>query len=129
MAREVPITLAGGLDPANVGEAVLAVPAVGVDVASGTEAPRAPGERPRKDPVKVALFAKRARDARRHRPNAPSGPTPVHPGLLEVDAAGRWGKERDFGGRYVPETLMGGAAGARVGLRRDPPRPPVLGGA
>ena len=107
VAREVPITLAGGLDPANVGEAVLAVPAVGVDVASGTEAPRTPGERPCKDPVKVALFAKRARDARRHRPNAPSGPTPVHPGLLEVDAAGRWGKERDFGGRYVPETLMG----------------------
>ena len=55
--------------PANVGEALLAVPAVGVDVASGTEGPRVPGERPRKDPLRVALFVKRARDARRHRPN------------------------------------------------------------
>jgi phosphoribosylanthranilate isomerase len=123
VAREVPITLAGGLDPANVGEAVLAVPAAGVDVASGTEAPRAPGERPRKDPVMVALFVKRARDARRHRPNAAFGPTPVHPGLLEVDAAGRWGKERDFGGRYVPETLMGALQGlesAYDAIRHDP---------
>jgi tryptophan synthase beta chain/phosphoribosylanthranilate isomerase len=123
VAREVPITLAGGLGPANVGEAVLAVPAVGVDVASGTEFPRTPGQRPRKDPVRVALFAKRARDARRHRPNAPSGPTPVHPGLLETDGAGRWGKERDFGGRYVPETLMGALQqleDAYEALRHDP---------
>ena len=85
--------------------------------------PRAPGERPRKDPVRVALFAKRARDARRHRPNVAFGPTPVHPGLLEVDAAGRWGKERDFGGRYVPETLMGALQGlesAYDAIRHDP---------
>ena len=107
VAREVPVILAGGLDPASVGDAVLAVPAVGVDVASGTEQPRMQGERPRKDPLRVALFAKRARDARRHRPNAAFGPTPVHPGLLATDAAGRWGLERDFGGRYVPETLVG----------------------
>ncbi len=64
------------------------------------------GERPRKDPLRVALFVKRARDARRHRPNVAFGPAPVHPGLLEVDGAGRWGMERDFGGRYVPETLV-----------------------
>ncbi|HEX5828177.1 MAG TPA: tryptophan synthase subunit beta [Candidatus Limnocylindrales bacterium] len=107
VAREVPITLAGGLDASNVAAGVLAVPAVGVDVASGTEYPREPGTRPRKDPLRVALFTKRARDARRHRPNAAFGPTPVHPGLLEVDAGGRWGMERDFGGRYVPETLVG----------------------
>ncbi len=107
VAREVPITLAGGLSPANVAEALLAAPAVGVDVASGVELPRLSGERPRKDAVLVALFAKRARDARRHRPNVAFGPTPVHAGLLDVDAAGRWGKERDFGGRYVPETLVG----------------------
>ncbi len=106
VAREVPITLAGGLHPANVGGAVLAVSAVGVDAASGTDAPRSAGERPRKDPVRVALFVKRAREARRHRPNVAFGPTPVHPGLLEGDGAGRWGKERDFGGRYVPETLV-----------------------
>ncbi|MEI7743475.1 MAG: tryptophan synthase subunit beta [Chloroflexota bacterium] len=123
VAREVPVILAGGLDAASVGEAVLAVPAVGVDVASGTEGPRVAGERPRKDPFKVALFAKRARDARRHRPNVRFGPTPVHAGLLDVDAAGRWGMERDFGGRYVPETLVG--ALERLGdaydaLRHDP---------
>ncbi len=106
VAREVPITLAGGLDPANVAAALLAVPAAGVDVASGTDGPRVPGDRPRKDPVRVGLFVKRARDARRHRPNVAFGPTPVHPGLLEADAFGRWGKERDFGGRYVPETLV-----------------------
>ncbi len=123
VAREVPITLAGGLDPANVGAAVLAVPAVGVDVASGTELARLPGERPRKDPVRVALFAKRAREARRHRPTAPFGPAPVHAGLVEADAAGRWGKERDFGGRYVPETLMGALSQLETAydaLRRDP---------
>ena len=107
----------------------LAVPATGVDVASGTDAPRVAGERPRKDPLAVALFVKRARDARRHRPNVPFGPTPVHAGLLEVDAVGRWGMERDFGGRYVPETLVGALERARVRLRRHPPRPAVLGGA
>ncbi len=106
VAREIPVTLAGGLNPANVGEAMLAIPATGADVASGTDRPRVPGERARKDPLRVALFVKRARDARRHRPNLPFRPVPVHPGLLEVDGAGRWGMERDFGGRYVPETLM-----------------------
>ena len=64
------------------------------------------GRRPHKDPLRVAMFTKRARDARRHRPNLAFGPTPVHAGLLEADGAGRWGKERDFGGRYVPETLV-----------------------
>ena len=123
VAREVPITLAGGLGAANVGEAVLAIPAVGADVASGVESPRVPGERPRKDALKVALFAKRAREARRHRPNVAFGPTPVHPGLLETDGHGRWGMERDFGGRYVPETLMGALEqleSAYDALRHDP---------
>jgi phosphoribosylanthranilate isomerase len=123
VAREVPITLAGGLHPANVAGALLTVPATGVDVASGTEAPRVAGERPRKDPLRVALFIKRANDARRHRPNAPFGPTPVHAGLLDVDGAGRWGAERDFGGRYVPETLVGALEqleSAYDALRHDP---------
>ena len=123
VAREVPVTLAGGLGPANVAEAVLAIPATGVDVASGTDRPRRPGERPRKDPLAVALFAKRARDARRHRPNVAFGPTPVHAGLLETDAFGRWGKERDFGGRYVPETLVGALEqleAAYAAIRHDP---------
>ncbi len=123
VAREIPVTLAGGLGPANVAEAVLAVPVTGVDVASGTDLPRSPGERPRKDPLAVALFTKRARDARRHRPNVAFGPTPVHAGLLEVDAFGRWGKERDFGGRYVPETLVGALEqleAAYDSIRHDP---------
>jgi tryptophan synthase beta subunit len=123
VAREVPVTLAGGLHAGNVAAAVLAVPAVGVDVASGTDAPRVDGERPRKAPLRVALFTKRTRDARRHRPNTPFGPTPVHAGLLEVDGAGRWGKERDFGGRYVPETLMAALEqleSAYAAVRHDP---------
>ncbi len=123
IAREVPVILAGGLSPATVGEAVFAIPALGVDVSSGVEAQRRTGDRPRKDPLKVALFAKRARDARRHRPNVAFGPTPVHAGLLEVDAAGRWGMERDFGGRYVPETLVGALVqleAAYDAIRHDP---------
>ena len=123
VAREVPVILAGGLDPASVAGALLAVPAVGVDVASGVEAPRVAGERPRKDPLAVALFAKRARAARFDRPNTPAGPTPVHPGLLEADARGHWGVERDFGGRFVPETLVGALEqleAAWAVLRDDP---------
>jgi tryptophan synthase beta chain len=122
VAREIPIVLAGGLDAGNVAGAVLAVPAVGVDVASGVEihpakaspsaasatarATAAVGSRPRKDPLRVALFAKRARAARFDRPHVPSRPTPVPDSLLDPDAAGRWGLDRDFGGRYVPETLI-----------------------
>jgi len=121
VARELPVILAGGLSPANAAGAVGIIPAVGVDVASGVERAEAPAagrgssapgpsgarrSRPTKDPLRVALFVKRARAARDDRPNRPFGPTPVHAGLLEADGAGRWGMERDFGGRYVPETLM-----------------------
>ncbi len=123
VAREVPVILAGGLSPASVAPALLAIPAVGVDVASGVEAPRLPGERPRKDPLAVALFVKRARAARLDRPNVPSGPAPVHPGLVEADARGHWGAERDFGGRFVPETLVGALEqleAAYAALRHDP---------
>jgi len=52
-----------------------------------------------------------------------SGPTPVHPGLLEADARGHWGAERDFGGRFVPETLVGALEQletAYAALRHDP---------
>jgi tryptophan synthase beta chain len=123
IARDVPVILAGGLTPADVAAALRTIPAVGVDVASGVEAPRTPGVRPSKDPFKVALFVKRAKAARDDRPNTPSGPTPVHPGLVDADPAGRWGMERDFGGRYVPETLMGALVeleAAYEAVRHDP---------
>jgi tryptophan synthase beta chain/phosphoribosylanthranilate isomerase len=106
VAREVPIILAGGLDPGNVAGALRDVPAIGVDSASGTEQPAVAGERRRKDPFRVALFVKRAHAARIDRPNLAVRPTPIADGLLTADAAGRWGVEREFGGRYVPETLM-----------------------
>ena len=106
VARELPVVLAGGLTPASVAEAARSAPVVGVDVASGVERPRTAGERPRKDPLKVALFVKRARAARLDRPNLAVRPTSVNDGLLEADDAGRWGTDRAFGGRYVPETLM-----------------------
>jgi tryptophan synthase beta subunit len=123
IAREVPLLLAGGLTPASVAGAIQSAPAIGVDVASGVEAPREAGERPRKDPLKVAIFVKRARAARLDRPNLAVRPTPVHPGLLEADAAGRWGEDRAFGGRYVPETLMAALRqleDAYAALRHDP---------
>jgi indole-3-glycerol phosphate synthase len=92
IAREVPVVLAGGLGPANVAHALRDIAAVGVDVSSGVEAPRIDGERPVKDPFKVALFVKRAKAARDDRPNTAFGPTPVHAGLLDVDRrdGGAW---------------------------------------
>jgi tryptophan synthase beta chain len=110
VARDLPVTLAGGLDAGSVAAALREIPAVAVDVASGVERRRGPrtrlAGRPRKDPFKVGLFVKRARAARVDRPTAPARPTPVHPGLLDPDANGRWGTERQFGGRFVPETLV-----------------------
>ncbi|TAJ99383.1 MAG: tryptophan synthase subunit beta [Chloroflexota bacterium] len=123
VAREADVVLAGGLNPANVGPALRAAPVTGVDVASGVEEPRTAGERPVKDAFKVALFVKRARDARIDRPNLAIRPVSVHPGLVEADARGRWGMERDFGGRYVPETLMGALEqleSAYDAIRHDP---------
>ena len=123
VAREVPVILAGGLDATNVGPALRSVPVVGVDVTSGVEAPRKPGLRPIKDPLKVALFVKRARAARLDRPNLAVRPTPVHRGLVEADEHGRWGMERDFGGRYVPETLIGALEALEAAydaIRHDP---------
>ncbi|HEY2916804.1 MAG TPA: tryptophan synthase subunit beta [Candidatus Limnocylindrales bacterium] len=106
IARELPVVLAGGLDPGVVGPAIRGAAVTGVDVAGGVERPRRPDERPTKDPVRVALFVKRARGARDDRPNLAVRPVAVDAGLLEADGAGRWGVDRAFGGRYVPETLM-----------------------
>jgi tryptophan synthase beta chain len=79
--------------------------------------------RPSKDPVRVAMFLKRARGARLDMPAIPFGPRPVDPGILEPDARGRWGRERQFGGRYVPETLMGALLAleeAYLSIRTEP---------
>jgi len=54
----VPLIVAGGLSPANVGDCIRAFEPSGVDVASGTEA--SPGV---KDPEKVAKFITQAREA------------------------------------------------------------------
>ena len=54
----VPFMLSGGLDAANVGEALRITRAPGVDVSSGVE--RAPGE---KDPDKIRAFVRAARAA------------------------------------------------------------------
>lgn len=54
----VPLILAGGLTPENVGEAIARVRPWAVDVASGVES--SPG---RKDPVKVLQFIRAARTA------------------------------------------------------------------
>ena len=59
--KERDFILSGGLNPANVGEAIRKVKPMGVDVSSGVEA--APGK---KDPLKMAEFIKEVRQADEH---------------------------------------------------------------
>ncbi len=129
VAREIPITLAGGLHPSNVGDAMLAVPAVGADAASGTEGPRAAGAASPQGPAA-------GRPVRQARPRRPSLPAQR---ALRAHArpprAARGGRGRALGeGARLRRAVRARDAGrrpgaARVGLRRHPPRPAVLGGA
>jgi phosphoribosylanthranilate isomerase len=57
---QIPLVLAGGLTPENVGEAIAAASPWGIDVVSGVEAE--PG---RKDPDRLSEFFERARAATR----------------------------------------------------------------
>jgi len=115
VAREVPVILAAGCRRPR-GAGLLAIPAsrrrrFGVE-------PAPPRSAAAKDPLAVALFAKRARAARLDRPNVPSGPTPSIP-ARRGDARGHWA-ERDFGGRFGGDAGRGAGA-ARGGLCRPPP--------
>jgi phosphoribosylanthranilate isomerase len=56
----IPLIVAGGLTPENVGEAIAATHPFAVDVASGTELAGRPGH---KDPEKVAAFAEAVKSA------------------------------------------------------------------
>ena len=125
VAREVPVILAGGLRPSTVAQSVLDVPAVGVDVASGVEI--AGTKPPRKDPLAVALFVKRAKAARFDRPTSPARPQPVAPTLLEADARGRWGTDARFRRPICAGNADVGAARARAHLLRAARRPNLLG--
>ncbi len=64
-----------------------------------------------------ATTARTSRSARRRSTPASSTPT----------ARGRWGMERDFGGRYVPETLMAALEQLETAYDAAPPGPRLLG--
>ena len=96
VAREMPVVLAGGLEPGERRRRRSAtIPAVGVDVASGVGGAHAIAGRsgPRKDPLRVALFVKRAARRPRRPPEPPVRPDagPRRPARRRrAPAAGGW---------------------------------------
>jgi len=87
-----PVWLAGGLNPKNVSEAIVAVHPFGVDVSSGIES--APGI---KNHDRLRAFV----TSILHPPSPiPEGPSFGH---RDPDARGYFG---EFGGRFIPETLV-----------------------
>ena len=96
-----PVMLAGGLHPGNVAEAIAVARPWGVDTSRGVES--APGV---KDHELVAAFVRTAKEA---------AVTTTYP-----DERGRFG---EFGGRFVPETVMGALdelAAGYAAARADP---------
>lgn len=92
-----PVLLAGGLNTSNVAAAIHAVRPWGVDVSSGVEV--SPGI---KDPVRMSDFIRTTQ--------SPDHPIADHPmasspsfGRRDPDARGYFG---EFGGRFIPETLV-----------------------
>ena len=84
--------------------------------------------RPRRAAAQGPAAGRPVREARPRRPS-PSAQRrrparrPSTPACSRSTRAGRWGKERDFGGRYVPETLVGALEqleSAYDALRHDP---------
>ena len=126
------VVLAGGLDPGNVAEAIRTVHPWGVDVASGVEATvgqEGPDEGSRLRAGRPRRRAGTLRQ-RRHRPLRLAGGRLITLGELmrEPQPGGRFG---EFGGRFVPESLVPGLRGARERLRQrversGVPRPPRL---
>ena len=144
VAREIPIILAGGLDAGERGRMPCSTfrrsgwtwPRAWRSVPRrlrpaphprGLRSTATVGPRPRKDPFRVALFAKRARAARFDRPHVRPRPTPVPEALLEPDAAGRWGAEPRLRRSIRARDSRRCAGPARGRVERDPPRPAVLG--
>ena len=111
--------------PASVAAAAREAPVVGVDVASGVERPRVDGRAPDEGPaqgraVREARPGRPSRPAERRRPARP----PSTRACSRPTTAAAGARIAQFGGRYVPETLMAALRAARgrrtPKLRHDP---------